>query len=198
MATRKDRLLVLTALGAVAIYGALRIKTPTIPMQTYALATAGAHRLTGARLPDFSMHELKTKTSVRRKVAVFEAEARTLATFHGNVLVINFWATWCAPCKAEEPVLSELARKYKRRGVQFLSIVHKDSPDNVVKHLSAGADIPFPVLIGGPEPANDLLDVRGIPQTFIVSADGIVRTWFRGPVDDRSLAAAIASALASN
>jgi thiol-disulfide isomerase/thioredoxin len=195
MATRQSRLVLLTAIGALAIFGALKIKAPAIPMEGYGFATPRAHQLTGSPLPDFAMRELKPRQSTRRSAVVFEAESRTRSTFHGKVLVMNFWATWCDPCKAEEPVLSDLARKYTKRGVQFLSIVHNDAPGNVVQHLAAGADIPFPILIGGSNPINDHLKIRGIPQTFIVSADGIIRTWFRGPVEDVSLAAAIDSAL---
>ena len=198
MATRPGRPVLIAAIGALAIFGALKIKAPTLPLEGYAFATPRPHQLTGSPLPDFAMRELKSRTSARARVVAFEPASRTRSTFHGKVLVINFWATWCRPCKAEEPVLAGLARKYTRRGVQFLSVIHNDSPENVVQHLVAGADIPFPILIGGPNPLNGHLNIRGIPQTFIVSADGIVGTWFRGPVGDVSLAAAIDSALAVN
>jgi thiol-disulfide isomerase/thioredoxin len=198
MATRQSRLVFLTVIGALAIFSALKVKAPTIPMEGYGFATPRAHQLTGSPLPDFAMRELNSRTSTRRSAVVFEPESRTRSTFNGKALVINFWATWCIPCKAEEPVLSDLAGRYMKRGVRFISIVHNDSPENVVQHLVAGADIPFPILIGGPNPINDQLQIRGIPQTFIVSADGIVRTWFRGPVGDVSLAAAIDSALTVN
>lgn len=71
---------------------------------------------------------------------------QTLAAWHGKVLVVNYWATWCPPCREEMPMFSALHDKYKANGVQFVGI----SIDNVdkVREYQSSAKIAYPLLIG--------------------------------------------------
>ena len=97
-----------------------------------------------------------------------------LAQWRGQVLVVNFWATWCAPCREEIPVFIELQRKYADRGVQFLGIA-ADQMERV-RPYARDIGINYPVLVGGIE-AIDLARSVGnragvLPFTLVIDRRG--------------------------
>ncbi len=99
-----------------------------------------------------------------------------LGQWRGNVLVVNFWATWCAPCREEIPVFIELQRKYAGRGVQFLGIA-VDQLERV-RPYARDIGINYPVLIGGMEAidlARSVGDRAGVlPFTLVIDRQGAV------------------------
>lgn len=101
-----------------------------------------------------------------------------LNDFQGHIVVLNFWATWCGPCKEELPRLSEISQNYLHRKVEFLLVSIDDEKKlPVVKEYVMQQKITLPVLVGA---STDLLnDVSGtyvVPATLIIDADGqIVR-----------------------
>jgi len=76
-----------------------------------------------------------------------EGRAQALDQWHGKVVVVNFWATWCAPCREEIPLFVALQKKYGERGLQFVGIAI-DQPEKV-RPYAAELGMNFPVLIGG-------------------------------------------------
>jgi len=97
-----------------------------------------------------------------------------LSTFKGKLLVVNFWATWCAPCRVEIPGFIDLYRRYRSRGVEMIGIA-ADEPPDVVRPYAREMKISYPVLIG--RERNDVLDafggpLLGMPTTVIVNRDG--------------------------
>lgn len=94
------------------------------------------------------------------------------ADLKGRVTVVNFWASWCAPCQIEHPQLMRLARE---PGVNLVGIDYKDSPENGRRFLSRSG-VPFQA-VGMDSTGRTGIDfgVYGVPETFIVGADGVIR-----------------------
>lgn len=107
----------------------------------------------------------------------------SLAELRGKPVVINFWATWCGPCRMEVPYLEHLSKKYKDRGLVVLG-VNNESNHQVVREF-ARTQISYTVLLDGHLPFLDY-DVRGIPCTYYIGKDGIIRdrdVGFNGEVE---------------
>ena len=97
----------------------------------------------------------------------------SLASFKGDVIVLNFWATWCAPCKYEIPALVELYSEYKDQGVAILGISVDDQQD-LLKPFAEEYQMNYPVLVGAghEDLENAFGPFWGIPVTVYVSRDG--------------------------
>jgi cytochrome c biogenesis protein CcmG/thiol:disulfide interchange protein DsbE len=94
------------------------------------------------------------------------------ADLKGRVTVINFWASWCAPCQIEHPLLMRLARE---PGLTLVGIDYKDAPENGRRFLTRNG-VPFAAL-GVDQTGRTGIDfgVYGVPETFIIGPDGIIR-----------------------
>jgi cytochrome c biogenesis protein CcmG/thiol:disulfide interchange protein DsbE len=135
--------------------------------------------LKGKPAPAFTLRRLDTGAPI------------TLAELKGKPVVLNFWASWCAPCKVEHPVLAWGARRFAGEA-QFYGIVFEDTEENA-RTFAAPVDPAFPQLLD--ERSRMAVDygVSGVPETYFIDAAGIIRDKFVGPIDARSLAQRIAS-----
>jgi peroxiredoxin len=102
-----------------------------------------------------------------------EGKTVSLASFKGKVILLDFWATWCPPCKAEIPGFVELQDQYGDKGLQVLG-VSVDDPVEKLAPFAAEFKMNYPVLVGADR--EDLQDAYGpmwgIPTTFLISRDG--------------------------
>lgn len=111
-------------------------------------------------------------------VGVLGEEERELGvpSFEGEVLVLNFWASWCGPCRAEQPELNDAARALADQPVSFLGVNIQDSEANALAHVRE-FDIPYPSLF---DPANAYaarykgVGPRSIPTTIVIDKQGRV------------------------
>lgn len=105
-----------------------------------------------------------------------------LEEFKGRALLINFWATWCTPCKHEIPILVGLADKYKDRGFMVLGITTDDKPDDTLRAFVAEYKINYPILIGlGQDELQETYEAMfEIPVSWFIRADGTVMLKHRG------------------
>ena len=107
----------------------------------------------------------------------FQDDTISLADLRGRPMVINFWASWCPPCRDEAPLLERTWRAYKNRDLIFLGVNIQDRKEDAVNYMRE-FDITFP---NGPDPTGEITinyGVSGLPVTFFVSRDGkVVRRW---------------------
>ena len=119
-------------------------------------------------------------------------ESIDLASLRGKPVVLNFWATWCAPCWEEHPVLNESARA--NPGVQFLGVVFQDDEAKIQDFLRRrGAAYPTVIDDGGRTAI--AYGVGGVPETFIVDARGIIVAKHDGPVSPAQLQSYLAEVM---
>jgi thiol-disulfide isomerase/thioredoxin len=123
----------------------------------------------------------------------------SLAAYRGHVVVMNFWGSWCSPCRAEAPALAQLARKFRASGVHFLGVDIRDSPATA-EAFTRDFGIEYPSLN---DPGDEIaLDFRstvppaGIPTTLVIAPDGRVSARVIGEATYNGLKDLIARAAA--
>jgi thiol-disulfide isomerase/thioredoxin len=123
---------------------------------------------------------------------------KTLGSWQGKVIVLNFWATWCPPCKEEIPAFMRLQQAYRDRGLVFVGLA-VDERDKVESYAKA-MHINYPLLVGGMN-AMELAQRAGnrqggLPFTVVVDRQGRIVRSYLGPVNDKELTGAFESVLA--
>lgn len=99
-----------------------------------------------------------------------EGKAWTLSRLRGKVVVVNFWATWCPPCRKEMPDLETLYNRFKNQGLVILAISDEDATK--VKPFVAQRNVTYTVLLDPGRKVNDLFQVQGIPKSFVYDRSG--------------------------
>jgi peroxiredoxin len=110
-----------------------------------------------------------------------------LSTLKGKVVLVNFWATWCKPCREEMPSMEALNKAMADKPFQMLSIAVNDDLD-MAKSFAQRLGATFPVLGNPGEELIKAYMITGVPETFLIDADGILKHKFIGPYDWNSLA----------
>jgi thiol-disulfide isomerase/thioredoxin len=122
-----------------------------------------------------------------------------LAQYRGQVVVLNFWGSWCTPCRAEAPLLAQLARHFTPRGVRFLGVDIRDSPATA-RAFQSRFGISYPSLNDpGDEIAlafRDTVPPAGIPTTLVIGRNGRIAARVIGQVSYPGLRGLISQALA--
>ena len=111
-----------------------------------------------------------------------DAEGRevTLSDYKGKVVLLNFWATWCGPCKIEMPWFVEFQRKYKDQGFSVIAVSLDNEGWEVVKPFTEEYELNFPVVVGSDEMADEFGGVAALPTTFIIDKEGRIRNTHMG------------------
>jgi len=139
----------------------LTINTLTlIPFSTVQAASVGD------RAPDFT---LKSMSGTNLK----------LSEQAGNVVLLNFWASWCGPCRKEMPLLNDLHNKYQALGFTVLGVnVEEDSSQ--AKSFIAAQPVDFPILLDSSNQVSKLYDVVAMPTTVVIDRNGNMRYLHKG------------------
>jgi peroxiredoxin len=112
----------------------------------------------------------------------------SLKDLNRDVLLVNFWASWCEPCKAEVPVLNELYRKHKSSGLTIVGI-SVEEPKEAVDTFVRKHQIEYPVLLDSDGSVSRRYGLIGMPMNVLIDRRGVVATFKFGVVDDQFTAA---------
>jgi peroxiredoxin len=104
-----------------------------------------------------------------------------LSDFKGKVLLMNFWGTWCAPCRAEIPELITIADRYKDKGVVVLGFAQQDTPEEL-QAFAAKYKMNYPSLLSTPEIEDAFGPMWAVPMSFIIDRAGSICFKHVGPV----------------
>ncbi len=119
----------------------------------------------------------------------------SLAGLKGKVVIIDFWATWCPPCREAIPDLIDLKKQYGPRGLEVVGISLDENAERILPRFVHDFGINYPVVIGSEEIAAAFGGILGLPTTFIVDREGMVRSRFMGYIDRKRMEAALAGLL---
>lgn len=111
----------------------------------------------------------------------FDGRSVTLSELRGQVVIVNFWASWCDPCREEAAYLEQTWRKYKDKGVVFLGVDYVDTEKAALAYINE-FDITY---INGPDLKTEISDaynIKGVPETFFITKNGEVRGMHIGPL----------------
>ena len=130
------------------------------------LAASAATPVANALAPDFTL-----RGSDGRNVRLDE--------LRGQVVLVNFWATWCGPCREEMPRLDTLYQKYHKSGFVLLGVNVDDDPRTALA-TAAKLNVSFPVLLDTDKKVSKLYDLSTMPSTVVIDRDGKMRFLHRG------------------
>jgi cytochrome c biogenesis protein CcmG/thiol:disulfide interchange protein DsbE len=119
----------------------------------------------------------------------------SLAAYRGKPVVLNFWASWCQPCKSEAAVLERDWTSYRTRGVVFLGVDDNDLASDARRFVSAHA-LTFPMLEDGSGTVTSRYGISQVPETYVLNRQGRVVAHLRGPITDPGFAGEFQSAIA--
>jgi peroxiredoxin len=122
-----------------------------------------------------------------------------MAALRGKAVVLNFWATWCAPCRIETKWLVRLDQQYRGQGLEIVGISMDDASDDAeVARFTAKYAVPYPILLRGQTVADNYGGIRYLPQMFFVDRTGRIVKHTRGILDSATLEAEILQLLKVN
>ena len=127
-----------------------------------------------------------------------DGDTVSLAAHRGKVVLLNVWATWCHPCRDEIPELQALHVKYQPRGLELIGVsVDSDGSDDAIRSFMTDFRMTYPVWRDPDERVSSQFLVVGVPATFLIDREGVLRWRKTGPIqpNDSSLTAAIEAAI---
>jgi cytochrome c biogenesis protein CcmG/thiol:disulfide interchange protein DsbE len=130
-------------------------------MLGYRLYNVQATQVDSGLAPDFT-------------ITSFSGESLTLSELRGNVVVINFWASWCPPCREEAAYLEQTWRKYQNQGVKFVGVDYVDTEAKALAYLEE-FDITY---FNGPDLGTRIsqaYNMQGVPETFVIGKSGEIQ-----------------------
>ncbi len=119
-----------------------------------------------------------------------------LSEQRGNIVVLNFFASWCVPCRIEHRVLNKVARRYEDDGVRFFGVVYNDEPPAVRNYIRQLGGQFYPALMDEGQRVAIDYGLVGVPETFFISPDGTVRRKVFSAVNEMMLVSEIEAMLA--
>lgn len=130
----------------------------------------------GSIAPDFQLTTLDGKTI-------------SLSDFHGQTIILNFWASWCPPCKEEMPTIQQFYQKNKANNIMILSVnlTNHDSGKQKLRQFVQNYAITFPILLDEQGKVGNLYQILTIPTSFVIDPTGKIAEYVIGPLDQAKM-----------
>jgi peroxiredoxin len=164
---------------AVALALALAVYVAEPYFVTQRAAAGGPSGLAGQPAPTFDLRDDRGR-------------AVSLLEYRGSLVVMNLWASWCPPCRAEMPDLQRLAEAERGRGIAVVGVNEGESPQRA-RAFADSLGIRFPVWVDGAQQYGRTYDALGLPTTVILDRQGVVIRAFDGPLTLDEMRAAVAA-----
>ena len=121
---------------------------------------------------DPKLGELKGKPAPEFSLESLEGKTVRLADFRGKAVLLNFWATWCQPCKIEMPWFEQLQKQYGPQGLQVVGIAMDDASKEDIARFAKDMGVNYPILLGKESVGDAYGGVQFLPSTFFIDRDG--------------------------
>jgi len=118
-----------------------------------------------------------------------------LSTLRGQVVLINVWATWCPPCRAEMPIIQITYEQYRDQGFTVLAVNLREESRTVAAYMQQSG-LTFPALLDSDGTVSDHYQAHVLPSSFFIDKAGVVRAVYRGPMTRSVITATVAQLLA--
>jgi thiol-disulfide isomerase/thioredoxin len=122
-------------------------------------ASLTSHLTMSSPAPDFSLESLDGKTT-------------RLSDFRGKAVLLNFWATWCGPCKIEMPWFVDLQKQYGAEGLQIVGVAMDDASKDDIRKFAKDMGVNYPILIGKDSVGDQYGGIPALPESFVIARDG--------------------------
>jgi peroxiredoxin len=170
-----------------AINSALRSRAAHLALRRLLLAALVAASVGASAAPAGSAAEnLVGKKAPGFTLTGFNGQALRLTAFRGKVVLLNFWATWCAPCLVEMPVFAAWQRRFGPQGFAVIGISMDDTAAPA-RRLVDRLKLNYPSALGDARLAARYGGVLGLPLTFLIDRNGVVRARFQGETDVKTI-----------
>jgi peroxiredoxin len=155
---------------------------PQLPLHRYRLLIKAAFCLSLCAIatqPLRAASPLEGKVAPEFSLADLQQKKLELRAFRGKVVLLDFWASWCAPCQQEMPLFADWQRQYGPRGLQVIG-VSMDDDSTLARRICAKLRLNYPVAMGNEKLGAAYGGVLGLPLTFLIDRNGVIRAQFSG------------------
>ncbi|MCI0845792.1 MAG: redoxin domain-containing protein [Chloroflexi bacterium] len=153
---------------------------------TWAVVQSGGNPGSLGVNQEFGQIRVSPQAAKDFSLTTLDGDTIDLASLRGKVVMVDFWASWCAPCRFEAPDLVEVYLEYADRDVEFVGVAIWDQRQGTIDHIER-YQITYPNGVDEKGAIAISYGVRGIPEKFFISRDGMIVKKFVGPVDAETL-----------
>jgi peroxiredoxin len=124
--------------------------------------------------PEIFPVEVGSKAPDFRAGALTGSATKTLADYQGQVVLLNVWATWCAPCRVEMPSIEHLHQEFGPQGLKVVAISIDEAGPDVVREFVRERGLSFEILLNPSRSIERIYQTTGVPESFVLNRDGVI------------------------